>query len=67
MSKQKAVHLASPDTYIKYAIQMSVRLSVRLSIRPSLRRGFRAFAGERMEGMAWNFTCWCISTVYRTD
>ena len=22
--------------------------------------GFRAFAGERMEGITWNFTCWCI-------
>ena len=37
------------------------------SVRPSVRRGFRAFAGERMEGMAWNFTCWCILTVFRTD
>ena len=45
MSEQNAVHLASPDTYIKCAIQMSVRhtfevgggytgftLSVRLSV-----------------------------------
>ena len=30
--------------------------SVRLSVRPSVRRGFRAFARERMEGMARNFT-----------
>ena len=22
--------------------------------------GFRAFPGERMEEMAWNFACWCI-------
>ena len=22
--------------------------------------GFRAFSGERMEEMAWNFACWCI-------
>ena len=36
-----------------------------LSGRPSVR--FRAFAGERMEGMAWNFTCWCILTTFRTD
>ena len=28
MLEQDAVHLASPDTYIKYAIQMSIRLSV---------------------------------------
>ena len=35
MLEQNAVHLASPDTYIKYAIQTSVR------------RGFGAFAGER--------------------
>ena len=30
-------------------------MSVRPSVRPSIRRGFRAFAGERMEGMALNF------------
>ena len=36
-------------------------------VRPSVWRGFRAFAGERMEGMAWNFTCWCILTIFRTD
>ena len=29
--------------------------------------GFRAFPGERMEGMAWNFACWCIMTTFRTD
>ena len=29
--------------------------------------GFRAFPGERMEGMAWNFACWCILTTFRTD
>ena len=44
-----------------------VRPSVRLSVCPSVRRGFRAFAVERMEGMARNFTCWCILTIFRTD
>ena len=29
--------------------------------------GFRAFPGERMEGMAWNFARWCILTTFRTD
>ena len=29
--------------------------------------GFRAFPGERMKGMAWNFACWCILTTFRTD
>ena len=29
--------------------------------------GFRAFPGERMEGMTWNFACWCILTISRTD
>ena len=29
--------------------------------------GFRAFPGERMEGMAWNFARWCIFTTLRTD
>ena len=38
-----------------------------MSVRPSVRRGFRAFAGERMEGMVWNFACWCILGTFRTD
>ena len=29
--------------------------------------GFRAFPGECMEGMAWNFACWCILTTFRSD
>ena len=29
--------------------------------------GFRAFPGERMEEMAWNFARWCILTTIRTD
>ena len=29
--------------------------------------GFRVFPGEHMEGMAWNFACWCILTTFRTD
>ena len=29
--------------------------------------GFRAFPGERMVEMAWNFACWCILTTFRTD
>ena len=29
--------------------------------------GFRAFPGECMEGMAWNFARWCIVTTFRTD
>ena len=29
--------------------------------------GFRAFPGERMEEMAWNFAHWCILTTFRTD
>ena len=29
--------------------------------------GFRAFPGERMEGMTWNFVCWCILSTFRTD
>ena len=28
--------------------------------------GFRAYPGERMKGMAWNFACWCILTTFRT-
>ena len=29
--------------------------------------GFRAFPGERMEGMAWNMVCYCILTTFRSD
>ena len=28
---------------------------------------FWAFPGECIEGMAWNFACWCIVTTCRTD
>ena len=38
-----------------------------MSVRLSVQRGFRAFARECMEGLAWNFTCWCILTIFRTD
>ena len=34
---------------------------------PSVWMGFRAFPGERMEGIAWNFACWCILTTFWTD
>ena len=53
--------------HVRPSVRPSVCPSVRLSVRPSVRRGFRAFAWERMEGMAWNFTCWCILTIFRTD
>ena len=29
--------------------------------------GFRAFPGERMEGMTRNFARWCILIIFRTD
>ena len=29
--------------------------------------GFRAFPGECLQGMGWNFVCWCILTTTRTD
>ena len=29
--------------------------------------GFRAFSGELMEEMAWNFARWCILTTFSTD
>ena len=29
--------------------------------------GFRAFPGERIEEMAWNFACWCILITFRTE
>ena len=56
-----------PNVTILRHVRPSVRLSVSPSVRPSVRRGFRAFAGECMEGLAWNFICWCILTIFRTD
>ena len=29
--------------------------------------GFRAFPGERIKEMAWNFAHWCILTTFRTE
>ena len=52
-------------TWILWSTRPTV--TVLRHVRPSVRRGFRAFARERMEGMAWNFTCWCILTIFRTD
>ena len=39
----------------------------RFSACASVRIGFRAFFGERMEGIAWNCACWRILTTFRTD
>ena len=55
-----------PLPFYGMSVRPSVCPSVRLSVRPSVRRGFRAFAGECMEGLAWNFACWCILTIFRT-
>ena len=30
-------------------------------------QGFQAFARKSIEGMAWNFACWCILTTSRTE
>ena len=29
--------------------------------------GIRAFSGEPIEEMAWNFACWCILITFKTD
>ena len=55
------------STWPTVTVLRRVRPSVRLFVRPSVRRVFRAFDGERMEGMAWNFTCWCNLTIFRTN
>ena len=56
-------------TWVRCSTRSTVTVlrHVRPSVRLSVQRGFRAFAGERMEGMARNFTCWCILTTFRTD
>ena len=52
-------------TWVRWSTRPTV--TVLRHVRSSVRRGFRAFAGERMEGMARNFTCWFILTIFRTD
>ena len=44
--------LVHPTNRYRFTACPSGRLSVRPSVRPSVRRGFRAFAGECMEGFA---------------
>ena len=56
-------------TWVRWSTRPTVTVftacpSVRPSVCLSIGTGFWAFAGERIEGMAWNFTCWCI---FRTD
>ena len=59
--------LVHPTNRNRFTACPSVPPSVRQYVRPSVRRGFRAFAGERMEGMARNFAHWCILSTFRTD
>ena len=65
--------IASFDLYIGPLVHPTNRdpftacPSVCPPVRLSVRRGFRAFAGERLEGMASIFACWCILTTTRTD
>ena len=58
LSKQKNLHLFSSQYICVFS---------KMSVRPSVWRGFRAFAGECIKGLAWNFTCWCTFTIFRTD
>ena len=58
--------LAHPTNRDRFMTCPSVLPPVCPFVRPSVRRGFRAFAGECMEGMA-NFTCWSIMATFRTD
>ena len=58
LSKQKNLHLYSSQYICVFS---------KMSVRPSIWRGFRAVAGECIEGLAWNFTCWCTFTIFRND
>ena len=58
LSKQKNLHLFSSQYICVFS---------KMSVRPSVWRGFRAFAGECIEGLAWNCTCWCTFTIFRID
>ena len=44
--------LVHPTNRYRFTACPSVRPSVRLSVRPSVRIGFRAFAGDCIEGLA---------------
>ena len=46
---------------------MEAEIKFSKDVHPSVRKGFWAFAGESMKGMAWNFTCWCIVTIFIID
>ena len=49
----------------KYVVQLASWQLRSNSPKTSVRSDFRAFAGEGMEGMAWNFACWYILTTFR--
>ena len=52
-------------TWVRWSIRPTV--TILRHVRPSVQTGFRAFAGERIEGMVWNFACSCILTTYITS
>ena len=62
-------HPLSTCTWVRWSIQPTVSIfrPVRPSVRLSVLRGFRPFPRECMEGMAWNFQCWCILTIFRSE
>ena len=49
MSEQNAVHLVSPDTYIKYAKQTSVRSAFRVT--PTVLDGFFPYEAQMITNM----------------
>ena len=60
--------LVHPTNRNRFTACPSVSPSVRPSVRPSVCPSVRPerFPGI-CRGMAWNFTCWCILTIFRTD
>ena len=66
-SNCKESYLYDEKSYYELDCIFTAGPSIRPSLCTSVQRGFRAFAGEPMEEMAWNFACWCIVTTFRTD
>ena len=58
-----------PHNWLDYGLGLLIFLILALFWLSEMGQiwGFRAFPGERMEGMAWNSACWCTLTTFRTD
>ena len=63
------LYLAHPQNRLVYGCGLLIFLILALFWLSETGQiwGFRAFPGERMEEMAWNFSRWCILTTFRIE